>query len=104
MTPQADLHDSAADLFLDEVLGSLNKAKSKGLILNMGNIDVVDSFMSRTIGELIQVASLLGVKAVVTGLRPEVAITLVERRISIDQVNIAQNLDQALALINQEGF
>ncbi|MFH2110378.1 MAG: STAS domain-containing protein [Candidatus Bathyarchaeota archaeon] len=102
VTPQGDLHDSAADLFLEETLESLNKARCTSLILNMGNVEVVDSFMGRTIGELIQAASLHGVKVVVVGLRPEVAITMVEMNISIGHVDTALNIDNALNILNKK--
>ncbi|NIS68163.1 MAG: STAS domain-containing protein [Proteobacteria bacterium] len=98
-TPQEAMHDLAAIRFKDDVLRRVKEAKIDGLILDLSRIDVVDSFMGRTIGEIANSALLLGIEVVVTGLRPEVAMTMVEMGVSMGEVHPILNLDLALEFL-----
>lgn len=97
--PQEAMHDLAAIRFKDDVLRRVKEAKIDGLILNLSRIDVVDSFMGRTIGEIANSALLLGVEVVVIGLKPEVAMTMVELGVSMGQAHPVLNLDLALEFL-----
>jgi len=99
-TPQEAMHDLAAIRFKDDVLRRVKEIRITGLILDLSGIDVVDSFMGRTISEIANSAVLLGVEVVVIGLRPEVAITMVEMGISMGQAHPLLNLDLALAFLS----
>lgn len=101
-TPQEAMRDLAAVRFRDDVLRRVKESRVNGLILDLSGIDVVDSFMGRTIGEITNSAALLGVKVVVIGLRPEVAITMVEMGVSIGQVHPFLNLDLALEFLRDQ--
>ncbi|NIM45472.1 MAG: STAS domain-containing protein, partial [Nitrososphaeria archaeon] len=93
--PQEAMHDLAAILFKDDVLRRVRETKINGLILDLSRIDIVDSFMGRAIGEIADSVVLLGIEVVVIGLRPEVAITMVEMGVSLGQVHPLLNLDLA---------
>ncbi len=80
----------------------MKETKISGLILDLSRIDIVDSFMGRTIGEIGNSASLLGVEAVIIGLRPEVAITMVELGVSMGEVRPILNLDLALKFLRNQ--
>ncbi len=101
-TPQEAMRDLAAVRFKDDVLRRVKESRVNGLILDLSGIDVVDSFMGRTIGEITNSAALLGVEVVVIGLRPEVAITMVEMGVSIGQVHPFLNLDLALKFLRDQ--
>ncbi len=101
-TPQEAMRDLAAVRFKDDVLRRVKESRVNGLILDLSGIDVVDSFMGRTIGEITNSAVLLGVEVVVIGLRPEVAITMVEMGVSIGQVHPFLNLDLALEFLRDQ--
>lgn len=101
-TPQEAMRDLAAVRFRDDVLRRVKESRVNGLILDLSGIDVVDSFMGRTIGEITNSAALLGVEVVVIGLRPEVAITMVEMGVSIGQVHPFLNLDLALEFLRDQ--
>ena len=95
-TPEEAMHDLAAIRFKDDLLRRVKETRINGLIIDLSRIDIVDSFMARTIGEIAESASLLGVEVVVIGLRPEVAITMIEMGISLGEVHTLLNLDLAL--------
>ena len=101
-TPEEAMHDLAAIQFKDDLLERVKETKISGLIIDLGRIDVVDSFMGRTIGEIANSAALLGAEVAVIGLRPEVAITMVEMGISLGQVHPLLNLDLALEFLRNQ--
>ncbi len=101
-TPQEAMRDLAAVRFKDDVLRRVKESRVNGLILDLSGIDVVDSFMGRTIGEITNSAVLLGIEVVVIGLRPEVAMTMVEMGVSIGQVHPILNLDLALEFLRDQ--
>lgn len=102
VTPQEAMHDVAAMRFKDDVLGRVKETRISGLILDLSGIDIVDSFMGRTIGEIANSAGLLGVEVVIIGLRPEVAITMVELGVSMGRVHPILNLDLALEFLRNQ--
>jgi rsbT antagonist protein RsbS len=101
-TPEEAMHDLAAIQFKDELLEKVKETKISGLIIDLSRIDVVDSFMGRTIGEIANSAALLGAEVAVIGLRPEVAITMVEMGITLGQVHPLLNLDLALEFLRNQ--
>jgi rsbT antagonist protein RsbS len=101
-TPEEAMHDLAAIQFKDDLLERVKETKISGLIIDLSRIDVVDSFMGRTIGEIANSAALLGAEVAVIGLRPEVAITMVEMGITLGQVHPLLNLDLALEFLRNQ--
>jgi len=102
VTPQEAMHDIAAIRFRDNVLRRLKDTKVNGLIIDLSGIDVVDSFMGRTIGEIANSANLIGAEVAMIGLRPDVAITMVEMGISLGNVYPHLNLDLALKFLRNQ--
>lgn len=99
VSPQIAFHDSMAEGFKDEVLNRIKDAGSKGLIIDLTAIDVVDSFLGRVISEVAVSASLIGAKTMLTGLRPAVAMTMVEMGLSLKGVETALNLEKGIKLL-----
>jgi rsbT antagonist protein RsbS len=101
---QVALHDSSAVQFKDNLLHRIYDTKAKGLILDLTAVDVVDSFIGKLIGEIGEMAGLMGAKVVITGLQPAVAITLVELGLELGGVVTALNLEKGIeALRKVEG-
>ena len=101
-TPQEAMHDLAAIQFRGDLLRRVKETGINGLIIDLSRIDIVDSFMARTIGEIVNSATLLGAEVVAIGLRPEVAITMVEMGVSLGQVHTHLNLDLALEFLRNQ--
>jgi len=93
---QIPLHDRLAEQFKDDLLERIYETKSKGFILDLTALDVVDSFMGRMIGEIAEMASLMGTYVVVSGLQPAVAITLVELGVELSGVITVLNLQKGI--------
>jgi rsbT antagonist protein RsbS len=97
------LHDRLAVEFKGDLLERIVTTKAKGLVLDLSSIDVIDSFLVRQIGEIASSARIMGAKVVVVGLRPAVALTLVEMGISLVGVKIARDLEKGLAMVSKDG-
>ncbi len=100
--PQEAMHDLAAIRLKDDVLGTIKETKINGLILDLSMIGIVDSFMGRTIGEIANSAALLGTEVAIIGLRPEVAITMVEMGVSMGKVHPFLNVDLAMEFLRRQ--
>jgi rsbT antagonist protein RsbS len=96
---QMPLHDTQAEQFKDDLLERIYATKSRGLVLDLTAIDVVDSFMARIVGDVAEMAGLMGARVVVTGLQPAVAITLVELGVELPNVVTALNLERGIAAL-----
>ena len=98
---QMPLHDTQAEQFKDDLLQRIYDTKSRGLVLDLTAIDVVDSFMARIVGDVAEMAGLMGARVVVTGLQPAVAITLVELGVELPNVVTALNLEYGITALRK---
>ncbi len=101
-TPQWPIHDRMAVQFRENILENLTKTRAKGLILDIGSIDIVDSFLGRIIGEIAESATLMGTTVVVIGINPSVAITIVEMGFTFKGVHMALNMEKGLAFLRKQ--
>ncbi len=98
-TVQEELYDQDA-LQLQEDLGQLlERGVAQGVVLDFSTVSTVDSFLARLIGAITASARLLGAETVVVGLRPAVAVTLVELGLALPGVHTALNAEKGLALL-----
>ena len=89
--------------FKNEILKRVLEARAKGLVFDVSAIDVVDSFLVRQIAEITLAAKVMGADVVVVGLRPEVAMTLVEMGFSMGGIHTARNLERGLEILRKAG-
>ena len=99
---QVALHDASAVQFKDDLLDRIHETKARGLILDLTVMDVVDSFLGKLIGDVTEMAGLMGTTVVITGLQPAVAITLVELGLDLPGVVTALNLEKGMARLRQQ--
>ncbi len=93
---QMDLTDQEAIEFQSDVLRIVKETEAKGIVIDITALDVVDSFMARVINDTANMVQLLGTEAVVCGMQPSVALTLVEMGRELVGVGTALNLDQGV--------
>jgi len=98
---QIPLHDRLAVKFQRDLLQKIEKTKAKGLVIDITAIDVVDSFITRILVEIAKMAKLMGVKTVLVGMRPEIAITLVEFGMELEGIMMALNLESGISLLRR---
>ena len=93
----SELSDSQARFLQDTVSQRLSQSVGvRGLVMDVSALSIVDSFAAKILGETASIAKQFGVKAVLVGVRPAVAITLVELGVDLRQVDTALTLERAL--------
>jgi rsbT antagonist protein RsbS len=80
----------------EDVTSRVEQDDARGLIIDVSGIEMMDSFMTRNIRDLALTARLMGVHTVVSGLRPAVAITLIEMGLEIPGIETTLNLERAI--------
>ena len=98
---QVDLHDHLAEALQEDIGQAIDKHNAEGVLIDISGLDVVDSFIGATLGRMAQMAGLLGARMVIAGMRPAVAITLVELGVDLPGIETAMNVDRGLALLRQ---
>ncbi|HHW77871.1 MAG TPA: STAS domain-containing protein [Xanthomonadaceae bacterium] len=99
---QVDLTDTEVMQFQADVLSVIAETEGRGLAIDITALEVVDSFMARTINDTASMARLLGAEVVVCGMRPAVALTLVEMGRELIGVETTFNLDDGLARLQRK--
>jgi rsbT antagonist protein RsbS len=98
---QVELRDTTAQAFQQDVLKAIEKSRSRGLVIDITGLDMVDTFVARILTDTGRMAKLMGTETVLVGMRPEVAATLVRMGFSMQGVHTALNVDEGLALLAQ---
>ena len=98
---QVALHDKLALGLQDDILAKIQETNAKGLIIDVTAIDVLDSFITRILVEIAKMANIMGVKTVLVGMQPAIAITLVEFGMELTGIQTALNLEKGLELLEK---
>jgi rsbT antagonist protein RsbS len=100
-TVQEELADRDA-LDLQKDLGqAIESTGARGVLLDLSIVETVDSFLGRVIDDIARLSRLLGAQTVVVGLRPAVAITIMELGLQLKGVPTALNADKGMAMLRQ---
>jgi rsbT antagonist protein RsbS len=101
VTIQVDMHDQLALTLQDDLTNRIAKERSRGVLLDISALDVVDSFIGRMIANISSMARVLDAETVVVGMQPAVAITLVELGLPLEGVHTALNVEKGMALLQR---
>ena len=99
VTIQVDMHDRLALALQDDLTNRIVKDHAKGVLIDISSLEIVDSFMGRTIGNIAGMSRILDAETVVVGMRPAVAITLVELGLSLPGVRTALTVERGFELL-----
>jgi rsbT antagonist protein RsbS len=97
----AALDDDQLERFQKSLVDRIGEERARGVIIDVAALDVLDSFGSRTLRDLGQVARLRGATTVVVGIQPEVAYAMVRFGITLDPMRTALDLEAGLALLDK---
>ena len=101
VTIQVDMHDRLALNLLDDLTNRISKEGSRGVLIDISSLDMVDSFIGRMLGDIAATARVLDAETVIVGMRPAVAITLVELGLALPGVRTALNVERGMRSIRQ---
>ncbi|HEY2629007.1 MAG TPA: STAS domain-containing protein [Usitatibacter sp.] len=98
---QVDMHDQLALALQDDLTQRIVADHAKGVLIDISSLDVVDSFIGRMISNIAGMSRVLDASTVVVGMRPAVAITLVELGLDLEGVRTALNVEKGMALLQK---
>ena len=101
VTIQVDMHDRLVTTLQDDLTTMIADNGAHGVLIDISSLDMVDSFLGRMIGNIAGMSRVLDAETVVVGMRPAVAITLVELGLSLKGVRTALNVERGMALIRR---
>ena len=101
VTIQVDMHDRLAMALEEDLTTRIVATRARGVLIDISALEIVDSFIGRMLDNIAAVSRMLDADTVVVGMRPAVAITLVELGLSLSGVRTALNVDRGMALISR---
>ena len=96
-----ELDDNSAVAMQGELAALVVARRATGVLLDLSALEIVDSYISKVLGDTARIVSILGARVALVGMRPAVAITLVELGLSLDGVAKARTIDDGLALLTE---
>lgn len=101
LTLQGYMDDETAISLVERLTGAVVQHGARAVVIDIAAVDVLDSFMARTLGNMAAACRLLGAETAVVGMRPDVAMTLVELGMPLPGVRTALNLEKGIALLRR---
>lgn len=101
VTIQVDMHDQLALSLQDDLTDRIVKTQAKGVLIDISSLELVDSFIGRMLGNIAAMSRILDAETVVVGMRPAVAITLVELGLSLKGVKTALNVEKGMSHLEE---
>jgi rsbT antagonist protein RsbS len=99
VTIQLDIHDRLALTLQDDLANAVVRHGARGVLIDISGLEIVDSFIGRVLGDIAAVTRVLDAETMVVGMRPAVAITLVELGVALPGVRTALDVERGMALL-----
>ena len=99
VTIQVDMHDELAMTLQQDLTSQISKYASRGVLIDISSLEIVDSFMGRMLANIAAMSRVLDAQTVLTGMQPAVAITLVELGMSLPGIKTALNVERGMQLL-----
>ena len=99
VTIQVDMHDRLALQLQDDLTERIVRDRARGVLIDISSLEIVDSFIGRMLANIAAMSRVLDADTVVVGMRPAVAITLVELGLELPDVRTALNVEKGMELL-----
>ena len=99
VTIQVDMHDRLALALQDDLTAKIVAVGARGVLIDISSLEIVDSFIGRMLANIAAMSRILDAVTVVVGMKPAVAITLVELGLSLSGVRTALNVEKGMELL-----
>ena len=97
----SDLTDKEVVALRGELIDLVGRYRSRGLVIDVSALDVIDSFVARALRAIVLTVRLRGAHTVIVGIQPDVAIALVQFRLNLGPLRVALDLDSARTLLDR---
>ncbi|MTW18822.1 anti-anti-sigma factor [Rhodoplanes serenus] len=101
VTIQVDMHDRLATALQEDLTEKIVATHAKGVLIDISALEIVDSFIGRMLDHIAAISRMLDAETVVVGMRPAVAITLVELGLSLTGVKTALDVERGMEMIRR---
>jgi len=98
---QSDLSDREVIQLRQELSELVGGYRTRGIVIDVAALDVIDSFVARSMRSIVLTAKLRGAETVVVGIQPDVAIAMVQFHLNLEPLRVALDLDAAIALLDR---
>jgi len=99
---QSALTDADLMLLRDTLVEQVGRFRSRGVIVDVTALDVMDSFATRTLRDIAHMIRLRGAETVIVGIQPEVAFSMVQLGLTLEEVATRLDFEQGIAYLNQK--
>jgi rsbT antagonist protein RsbS len=101
VTIQVDMDDRLANTLQSDLTDRIAQTGARGVLIDISSVDLVDSFIGRMLANVAAMARVLDAATVVVGMRPAVAITLVELGLTLPGIRTALNVERGMAVLRE---
>ena len=98
---QSDLSDREVMALREDLARRVGELRARGLIVDVGALDVIDSFVARALRSIADTARMRGAQTVIVGIQPDVAIAMVHFRLNLEPLRAALDLDEAVRILDR---
>jgi rsbT antagonist protein RsbS len=98
---QVDMHDQSAQELQDNLTNRISETGATAVLIDISMLEMVDSFIARMLGNISAIARVLDAQTVMVGMRPAVAITLVELGVTLDGIRTALDVEHGMKLLQE---
>jgi rsbT antagonist protein RsbS len=98
---QSDLSDTEVIELRHDLAVLVGRYRARGIVIDVGALDVIDSFVTRALRAIVLTARLRGADTVIVGISPDVAIAMVQFRLNLEPLRVALDLDEALVMLDR---
>ncbi len=99
---QSVLSDADLVQLRDDLADRVGKSRSRGVIIDVTVLDVIDSFATRTLRGIAHMLKLRGAETVIVGIQPEVAFAMVQLGLTLEGVGTSLDLEEGLKFLDQQ--
>jgi rsbT antagonist protein RsbS len=90
-------------LLRDQLVAKVRQFRSRGVIIDVTVLDIVDSFTARTLRSIAHMTKLLGAQTLVVGIQPDVAMSMVQLGLTLESTVVAMDLEDGLSVLRSHG-
>jgi rsbT antagonist protein RsbS len=98
---QSDLSDTEVIRLRHELSELVGRYRTRGIVIDVAALDVIDSFVARSMRSIVLTAKLRGAETVIIGIQPDVAIAIVQFHLNLEPLRVALDLDAAITLLDR---